>query len=357
MLTDDFKKYNLKLKVDTKLSEKVTLGVSVTPSYTETRRFDGSTHDILRQPAWLPLYLDENTIQYVNREREDGRWADAQVGDYAMQRMFDDYDLYGDGSTEVDISNTSNQNPGAKVLERERKDFKFKIFSSAYLKYDVTEDLSFKSTFSHSYNNTERSRYQGVLASRNGASATQLDISSLTSHRLVADNYFSYDKTFNDKHDLGVILGFAAEYEKATYSASQGTGYDSDNVKTLNNATTISAANNLQWEKSLASFIFRATYAYNDKYLASFSMRRDGSSIFGSEYKYGNFPAASIGWNISREDFLSDSNVISNLKLRVSYGVTGNNEVNVASYSVTDSDVLSNYYPSQALLASETYNG
>lgn len=360
MLTDDFKKYGLKIRVNTKLNDQLEFGVSVTPTYTVTRRFDGSTHDILRQPSWLPLYLDENTIQYVNREREDGRWADAQVGDYAMQRMFDDYDLVNGTpvfSGGTDISNTSNQNPGAKVLERERMDYKFKIFSSTFLKYNITEDLSFKTTASHSYRNTERTRYQGVLASRNGADASQLDVSNFSSHRLVSDNYFAYDKNFGGKHDLGVILGFAAEYEKARYSAIQGTGYDNDNVKTINNATTISAANSLEWEKSLASYIFRATYAYNDKYLASFSIRRDGSSIFGSDYKYGNFPAGSIGWNVSREDFLSDSNIISNLKLRISYGVTGNNEVNVSGYSVTNSDVLSNYYPSQALLASVTYNG
>ena len=54
---------------------------------------DGSTHDITRQPPWLPLYLDENTIQFVNRIRDNGRYADAQVGDYAIQRMFDDWDL------------------------------------------------------------------------------------------------------------------------------------------------------------------------------------------------------------------------------------------------------------------------
>lgn len=360
MLTDDFKKYGLKIKVNTKVSEKFEFGVSVTPTYTETRRFDGSTHDILRQPSWLPLYLDENTIQYVNRYRENGRWADAQVGDYAMQRMFDDYDLVnGMPSTGsgTDISNTSNQNPGAKVLEREYMDYKFKVFSSTFLKYNITEDLSFKTTFSHSYNNTERKRYQGVLASRNGAAATQSDYQNTISNRVVSDNYFAYDKNFNDKHDLGVILGIAAEYEKASYAAIRGTGYDNDNVKTINNATTIAAANALEWEKSLLSYIFRATYAYNDKYLASFSIRRDGSSIFGADYKYGNFPAGSIGWNISREDFLSDSNIISNLKLRASYGVTGNNTVNLASANVLNSDVLSNYYPSQALLASVTYNG
>ena len=65
LLTDDFKKYNLKLRVDTKFNDKFSAGVSLTPSYSDTRRMDGSTHDITRQPPWLPLYLDENSIQYA----------------------------------------------------------------------------------------------------------------------------------------------------------------------------------------------------------------------------------------------------------------------------------------------------
>ena len=71
----------------------MTVGIKANPSFTVKRRFDGSTHDILRQPSWLPLYLDENTIQFVNRFRDNGKYANAQVGDYAIQRMFDDYDL------------------------------------------------------------------------------------------------------------------------------------------------------------------------------------------------------------------------------------------------------------------------
>ncbi|MGB0837239.1 MAG: SusC/RagA family TonB-linked outer membrane protein [Flavobacteriaceae bacterium] len=359
LLTDDFQKYSGKVKVDTKLSKKFSFGVSVTPTYTNTRRFDGSTHDILRQPAWLPLYHDENTIQYVNRVQDNGQWADVQVGDYARQYHFDGFDVAtgmpvpSGGTT---ISSTSNQNPGAKVLERERRDLKFKVFSSTYLKYKIADGLNFKTTFSHSYQNTERTRYQGTQASRNGVAATQSDYESWNINRVVSDNYFNYNKSFA-KHELGAVAGVSTEYLKGTYSAIRGTGYENDNVQTINNATTIAAANNLQYDTSLLSFVFRANYAYDDKYLLSVSVRSDGSSIFGEDYKYGAFPAASIGWNVAKEDFLEDSNFISRMKLRASYGVTGNNNVKLASFSVLNSDVLSNYYPADALLASQTYNG
>ena len=97
----------------------------------------------------MPLYLDENTIRFVNRTRDGGKYANAQVGDYAIQRMFDDFDLttglpVPDGGSGLDISNTSNTNPAAKVLERERTDSKFKIFGSMYGKYKITDDLTFR---------------------------------------------------------------------------------------------------------------------------------------------------------------------------------------------------------------------
>ena len=164
LLTDDFKKYNLSLKIDTKINKKLSFGARVTPTLTDRRRFDGSAHDILRQPSWLPLYLDENTIRFVNRTRDGGKYANAQVGDYAIQRMFDDFDLttglpVPDGGSGLDISNTSNTNPAAKVLERERTDSKFKIFGSMYGKYKITDDLTFRTTVGGDFQNSNFRRW------------------------------------------------------------------------------------------------------------------------------------------------------------------------------------------------------
>ena len=141
-----------KLKVTSKINDKVTFGLSMTPSYTERQRFDGSTHDILRQPSWLPLYLDENTIQFVNRTRDSGKYAYAQVGDYAIQRMFDDFDLANgvnaNGASGLDISNTSNTNPTTKVLESDRGDKKFKVFGNAYFKFQLSNKLNLRTSLS-----------------------------------------------------------------------------------------------------------------------------------------------------------------------------------------------------------------
>ncbi|MBT9187805.1 SusC/RagA family TonB-linked outer membrane protein [Zobellia russellii] len=367
LITDDFKKYGLRLKVDTKINDKFSFGVNFTPSYTNRRRFDGSTHDILRQTNWLPLYHDENTIQFVNRVQDNGAWANVQVGDYAQQYHFDGYDLDAGAPADsggVSISNTSNANPAAKVLERERYDKKFKMFGSVYGNYNIIDGLSFRSTLSGSYQDTKRTRWQGTLSSRNGAAGASMDEYSQKEIYLITDNFLSFNKSFG-KHDLSVILGVTAETKKSFYSQISGTGYTSDAVKQITNATTISNADAFEWEKNGLSYVSRLNYAYDDKYLASFSYRRDGSSIFGQDFKYGNFTAASVGWNVAKENFLQDSDIVNTFKLRASYGLTGNDLLNVGSVdpdtssstsSLSTGNILVDNYPYLALLGSTTYS-
>jgi TonB-linked SusC/RagA family outer membrane protein len=345
LLTDDYKKYSLRLKVNTKLNDRLSFGMNVAPSYTNRRRFDGSTHDILRQTPWLPVYHDENTIQYVNRFK----YPDVQIGDYATQRHFDDYDLDAGApvaSGGTDISNTSNTNPAAKVQERNRNDYKFKMYGSAYAQYKIVDGLKFKTVFSGDFQNTVQDRWQGLHAHRNGASNIQLDISNRNRIHLVNENYFTYDKTFG-KHEINSVLGMSAETYNTEAFDVTGTGYDSDLLQTIAGATTISEAGSINYESRFLSFFGRVNYAYDYKYLASISVRRDGSSVFGPDNKYGNFPAVSVGWVISQEDFLADNNVLNYLKLRFSYGFTGNNRLD------TGDDLIDNY-PYVALLNSST---
>jgi len=351
LLTDDYKKYSIRLRLDTKVNDKLSLGMNLSPSYSNRQRFDGSTHDILRQTPWLPLYITEETLPFVNKLRDGGKYAYAQVGDYAIQRMFDDYDLDTMQPVEsggTDISNTSNTNPAAKVLERDRNDYKFKLAGSFYGQYNITNDLSFRTTLSGDFQNTKRDRWQGIQASRNGAAATQLDVSTQNRIHMVTDNLFSYNKIINDKHEISAVLGFSAEKWDTTFESATGAGYDSDLVQTISAAdpTTV-IANSYEFTERLMSYLGRVNYAFDDKYLVSLSFRRDGYSAFGENNKYGNFPAASVGWIASNEDFLSESETISNLKFRFSYGVAGNPFFNTGN-------VLVDKFPYLSLLQTST---
>ncbi|MRT92503.1 TonB-dependent receptor [Ancylomarina sp. 16SWW S1-10-2] len=335
LLTDDYKKYGLKLKLDTKISDKFSLGVNLSPTYSDRRRFDGSTHDILRQTVWLPTYITDDNIQYVDKST----YPDVKVGDYAKQRHFDNYMLNGE---EVDISNTSNVNPYAKIKERDYTYKKLKLYGSVYAKYKIMKGLNFKTTIGGSFQNTDVRRWQGPLAHRNGASNTQLFESNTNSIHLVNDNFFSYSKRMGD-HDISAILGVSVETWETEFSSANGTDYAFDYIKNMSAAGTISSAESGEYEDRLLSFTGRVNYAFKDKYLASVSYRRDGSSRFGADTKYGDFTAFSVGWRLTQEDFLVDNDVIDNLKLRFSYGVTGNNAIDASS-------VYEENYPYLALL-------
>ena len=337
LLTDDFKRYNMRIKLDTKVGQNFKFGANLAPSYSRRRRFDGSTHDILRQTPWLPVYHDENTIQYVDRKI----YPDVIVGDYALQYHFDNY-----GPNATDISNTSNTNPAAKVLERDRNDYKFKLAGSVYADFKIMDGLHFRTVLSGDYQNTFSDRWQGVESNRNGASAANYSVSNENRIHMVTENYFTYDKTIG-AHDISAIAGISAEKWDFQGDSMLGSGYTSDLIKTMSAATVLNSIGSFKLAERFRSYYGRVNYAYDDKYLASVSYRRDGSSIFGVDSKFGDFPAASFGWRVSEESFLKDSEVISNLKFRVSYGFTGNKDIDTGSNTI-------DLYPSLPLLGSSS---
>ena len=349
LLTDDYKKYSIKLKVDSKINDNISFGINLSPSVTDRTRFDGSTHDILRQPSWLPLYLDENTIKFVNRTRDKGKYANAKIGDYAVQRMFDDFDLANgvpmpNGASGLDISNTSNTNPAAKVLESDRGDRKFKTYGNAYFKIKFNDNLSLRTSFGGDYQNTSYKRWRGIEHSRKGASAAFLELSDTNRFHMVTETYFTYNRSIGE-HEINSVFGTGAESWNTEFNTAYGAGYTSDLIQTLSGADPLTVtAGSMDYKSRLLSFFARVNYTYANKYLASLSVRRDGYSVFGSNQKYGDFPALSVGWKVHQEDFLRDSEVINSLKLRLSYGMTGNPGVD------TGNDQVDNY-PFLALLA------
>lgn len=328
LLTDNYEKLNFRLNLDTKISERVSFGVVLNPSMTEQRRFPIGVHDALRQNPWLPLYITEENIQYVNRTRENGAYADTKVGDYAMERMFDDFDLIAGApdpnNAGTDISSTSNQSALAKVLERDRRRYQTKIFSNAYLNINLTDNLFFKQSIGGDLRFSKDENWAGVESSRNGAGGTESSISTSDNVHAISESTLNFNKTFNTLHDLSAVGGFAFESWNRSYSAISAGGYSNDLIQTIPAANVLGASTS-KAQEALVSFISRVNYAYADKYLLSLTARWDGSSKFGPDNKYGFFPAASFGWNVAKEDFMNSLTAVSDLKARVSYGISGSN--------------------------------
>ncbi len=139
------------------------------------------------------------------------------------------------------------------------------------------------------------------------------------------ENTVTYEKSFGG-HSVDLLGGYTREHYNRYWSAMRGEKYPSDDVKTLNAATSISGGT---WESnwSMVSYLLRLNYSYQSRYLFTGAVRRDGSSRFGSDKRWGYFPSASVGWNVTKEKFFPTTEWISNLKLRASYGFSGNNGI------------------------------
>ena len=174
--------------------------------------------------------------------------------------------------------------------------------------------------------------------------------SFVDSENLVFSNYLNYNLKLGS-HNFEAVAGTELNQNKRKYSSVTGIKFPSDDFQTIDSAGEISAGSGNVSEFAFFSYFGRINYDFRGKYLFKASIRKDGSSRFGSANRFGVFPAFSAGWVVSKEDFLSSSNVVSLLKLRASWGKTGNAEIgNFASrdlWGATSYKQLPGYISSQ----------
>ena len=199
----------------------------------------------------------------------------------------------------------------------------FRTLMNSYLEYKILPELSFKTELGYDNNNQTEEYFAGSLtesASTNGYA----DANAIQSDKYSISNYFTYNKTFNEAYDLEFVGGMNFEESARKRQYVAGTGFPSDDLQTVESASEITAGSSSRTKYNFLSYFGRTTFSIKDKYLLKASLRYDGSSRFGASKRYGLFPAASVGWIVSEEDFLKDNEIINVLKLRGSFGVTGN---------------------------------
>ncbi|MNI15748.1 TonB dependent receptor [compost metagenome] len=178
-----------------------------------------------------------------------------------------------------------------------------------------------------------RDSYQGGI---DDGVASQADYNE--THNLI-DFYATYAKVFNEKHSLNVMGGYSYEKYVRNNKGINVKGFSTDLLE-YNNvgmASSITGVNSAKSENLVISFFGRVNYAYNDKYLLTATLRRDGSSRFSPNHRWGTFPSAAFAWKIYNEDFMKEQQLFSDLKFRLGYGQTGNDRVaDYASYGLMD---------------------
>lgn len=140
------------------------------------------------------------------------------------------------------------------------------------------------------------------------------------------DQLLSYTKTLGEDHNFDVLIGYTAQDIRYRDIYSSGSKFPDDDIRFLQNAENVDTRSG-ETSSSLLAYFGRLNYSYQNKYLVSATYRREGSSRFGSNSRWGNFPALSAGWRISDENLLNDISWLNNLMLRASFGITGNNNI------------------------------
>ena len=201
-----------------------------------------------------------------------------------------------------------------------------RVTGKAYLEYNILDNLKFNSDFGYDLSYQTEDQFRGRLTpfqSTNGEAYS----SNATSEGYVFSNYLTWINEFEGGHDLNIVVGTEFNDVNRIFTSVTGTEFPSDDFQTVASAAEITAGNGTVTRYNFLSYFARATYVYNDKYFIKGSVRRDGSSRFGSNNRFGVFPAASVGWIVSEEDFFGDGGPFSFLKMRVSYGELGNSEI------------------------------
>jgi TonB-linked SusC/RagA family outer membrane protein len=306
-----FERYNLRFNGDIQVSKKLKIGNSLILS--RTKEEPRNTYD----PFTSLIILAVAAPPTVNVRNPDGSWAGGNGSD--------------DGYVE--------QNPIYNIKVPQLTNTRFRSIGSIFAEYEVLPGLSFRANLGMDF---VMSNIRGWSPATPATGQSQIVISSFSDEVNYSPSYLAeytgnYKKSFGD-HNISLLAGFTAQDNNYNYLGASRNGYTRNDLQVLDNAAVapvdLSQIGNGggYGTNRLLSYVGRAGYDYRGKYLFSASLRRDGSSNFGPGNKYAVFPAVSIGWNVSDEDFMKSVTQISSLKIRSSYGLTGNQNVPAFAY-------------------------
>jgi len=328
LINSNFKNYGIRANVEANASKKLKFGINLAPSYSVNNAppGEGKDNQLMNALQMVPVVESAAGLNSGAYGNSTYTWASPRlISPYAYLE------------TAINKIKTS------------------RLLASIYADYQIVKGLSLRSSVN--YDNVDRntSRYTSDQVTVGAASAllTNPGLYSIGAYAVTKkqtflnENTLNYTTTIAGLHKISAIAGVSYNivHTEGVSLATAG-GFANDIIKTLSNAIansagvtttgTSTAANN-----TLFSYYSRLQYAFKDKYLLSGTLRRDASSKFGSENRWGTFPSVSAGWKISEESFLKDVKAINELKLRLSWGKSGNN--NIGDYNAISTLVNSNY--------------
>ena len=291
-----YDRINYRLNLDQKVTDKLTIGTSAFLAYSNNKRsFNDNTYtgiitNIVGASPLMPVYDN---------------------GDYTS---FEDFQ-----------ASWLSDNPVKSAKEISAITTNTRILGTAYAEYNFTPNLKFRTSTSADLTYTVDDQFKSPItadAEAVGGEAYQANFNNTT---WLNENILTYDKQMGE-NNLSLLAGFTLQKSISDRSSITGQGFPAD-LRKISSAASIVRATGTQSLWSIMSFLGRVNYSLKDKYLLTATVRADGSSRFSKDNRFGYFPSASFAWRLSQEGFLSNSLAISDLKLRVSYGLTGDQEI------------------------------
>ena len=323
VIGSDFQRFNVRSNIEAKLTKRLKFGTNIAGSYGygDFARTEG--HLGLRGMIQCALAINPGMPVYgqdgsYNSEFDDPMGAPVENPLFIAENFSD---------------------------KRNMKDF----IVNNYLDYEFIAGLNFRTSFGLKFNLNQTELWKsskiGTYADKSSpATAAAIDKKGLN---WLNENTLTYKKNFNEKHDLNVVAGLTVQKDTYSQLSAGATDFPTDYIHYLS-AGTINTGTHLKSEWSMVSLLARANYVYDNKYMLTATVRRDGSSRFGANQKWGTFPSVSVGYRISEEPFMQNFTALSDLKIRASYGVAGNNSI--GNYNQIALLSVSNYVDANKIL-------
>lgn len=322
VLASAYKRYGVRVNLTTQLTSKFKVGLGLNPTFDHYDLvntegpfvYDGVINNALKATPIFPVYNSDGSLA-VNRQN---------VLAYGF---------------------SGGENPVALATQIKDKLDHVRTLGNLFGEYQLLEGLTFKTYFGADLNYFNRNYYRpSTLGSyrpvqQPAPTNPKGSAQSASAKNWLWENTLTYAYTLRQNHKFNLLLGYTSQKNRTDASEVDGTGYPNDAVQTINAASTTSGTSTAS-EWSLLSYLGRLNYNFSDKYFVSASLRRDGSSRFGTNNKWGYFPSVSGAWLVSSENFFR-APAITELKLRASYGITGNFQI--SNYGSLDLLSANNY--------------
>ncbi|MCT4601625.1 MAG: TonB-dependent receptor [Marinifilum sp.] len=318
LINTGYEKFNGKIKLDHKLSDKIKAGANVNYSWMEQSGVKVASNNR------VSVIMDALTSRPVEPINSDGL----------------------ENGVDPDDPDNLRYNP-VKTLNNTDKSKRWSVFrANAYTQFELMKGLEFKVTGGYVSDNRKESVFYNAdtrQAYKEGISGRLIDRLYTT---LSTSNTLNYNTKIAGSHKIGALLGYEYSVKKNEFftAGSKDMPLDNLNVHSLQVGATPELPTSFKSKHVMQSYFSRLDYSFREKYLFTASYRVDGSSRFLGDNKWGFFPSFSMGWRLIEEPFINDLNIFSNLKLRAGWGATGNNRVpNESAYTLMISNIENGY--------------